>query len=350
MNLVVLGGGQQGRVIALDLARALPAARVTVADVRDPGLAEAGIRWTCADLADLATLERTIAANDLAVGALPSAIGFAAMRAAIAARRPIVDVSFSAEDPLTLDAEARRAGVLVVPDCGLAPGLSHLLAGRFAARHGAPERLVIRVGGVAEDAARPYGYLVTWSLADLLEEYTRPARIRRRGAIIELPALAELETVTIPGAGQMEAFLSDGLRTLLHTLPGVRDMEEKTLRWPGHAAAIGPLLASERLAEVFRAQCVAEPPRDRVVLQVVAEWKDARREAVLLDRYDPASGLTAMARTTALTTATVARLAAEGGIAGSGVQPLERVAASEAACRFITGALGERGVRITLPD
>jgi saccharopine dehydrogenase-like NADP-dependent oxidoreductase len=237
-----------------------------------------------------------------------------------------------------------------VPDCGLAPGLSHLLAGRFAARHGTPRRLVIRVGGVAEDASRPYGYVVTWSLPDLVEEYTRPARIVRNGAITAVPALAELERVHIEGAGEMEAFLSDGLRTLLFTMPDVRDMEEKTLRWPGHVEQIRPLLASGRLVEEFRVQCVVQPPRDRVVMSVEAEWDGARREATLLDRFDPVTGLTAMARTTALTTATVARLAATGGLQGSGVLPLERVARDESACRFIAGALVERGVTLSLPD
>ena len=350
MKILVLGGGQQGRVVAGDLATALPAASMTVADVRDPGLRAANLKWLEADLSDPTVLARTIHAHDLAVGALPSRIGFAAMRAAIEARRPMVDVSFSAEDPLELDDAARAAGIPIVPDCGLAPGLSHLLAGRFASRHGIPRRLVIRVGGVAEDPARPYGYVVTWSLPDLVEEYTRPARILRGGALATAPALAEIERVTIAGAGEMESFLSDGLRTLLFTMPGVRDMEERTLRWPGHVDAIRPLLASGRLEAEFRERCVADPPRDLVVMSVEAEWEGVRREATLTDRFDAVTGLTAMARTTALTTATVARLAATGGLTVPGVQPLERVASDERACRFIAGALTERGVRISLPD
>ena len=350
MKILVLGGGQQGRVIAGDLAAALPDAAVTVADLKDPGLPAANVRWQAADLSDVNALAKLLEGHDLGVGALPAAIGFLAMRAAIDARRPMIDVSFSAEDPLALDGDARRAGIAIVPDCGLAPGLSHLLAGRFAARHGTPNRLVIRVGGVAEDASRPYGYVVTWSLPDLLEEYTRPARIVRNGAIIAAPALAELERVHIEGAGEMEAFLSDGLRTLLVTLPGVREMEEKTLRWPGHVEQIRPLLASGTLLEEFRAKCVIDPPRDRVVMSVEAEWDGTRRSATLLDRFDPRTGLTAMARTTALTTATVARLAATGGLTGAGVLPLERVARDEGACTFITGALRERGVTISSAD
>ena len=247
MNLLVLGGGAQGRVIATDLARARPADTVTVADLRQPAMpALPNLRWIEADASDLTALARLIAAYDLAVGALPSRFGYGAMQAAIDARRNLVDVSFAAEDPLALDGAARRAGVSIAPDCGLAPGLSHLLAGDAYARFGAPERLEILVGGVAQDASRPYGYVVTWSLDDLVEEYTRPARITRGGEVVELPVFAELVNETVDGAGTMESFLSDGLRTLLFTLPRVRDMEEKTLRWPGHVGGHPAALDARR--------------------------------------------------------------------------------------------------------
>src|SRR5689334_12857434 len=169
MKIVVLGGGAQGRVIATDLARSLPADQVTVADVRRPDL-PAGVGYVEADASDKAALAKLIAGYDLAVGALPSRFGFGAMEAAIEARKPLVDVSFAAEDPLSLDDRARKAGVAIAVDCGLAPGLSHLLCGDLHARRGAPEKLEILVGGVAQDKTRPYGYVVTWSLDDLVEE------------------------------------------------------------------------------------------------------------------------------------------------------------------------------------
>src|SRR5439155_20257809 len=202
----------------------------------------------------------------LVVGAVTARLGFGAMRAAIEARRPLVDVSFSAENPLALDAEARRASVAIVPDCGLAPGLSHLLVGRAVAEHGTPDEVVIYVGGVAQDPSRPFGYVVTWSVDDLLEEYLRPARIRRDGRTVEAPVFSEYERVRFEGAGEMEAFLSDGLRTLIDTHPEIRDMSEKTLRWPGHVEAIRPLLAEGRLVETIRARCTLDPPEDLVVL------------------------------------------------------------------------------------
>jgi len=346
MRIVVLGGGAQGRVIASDLARSLKGAQVTVADLREPPLGGLpNLRWEAADLADATALARLIAANDLAVGALPSHLGFAAMRAAIDAGRNMVDVSFCAEDALRLDAEARRAGVAIVPDCGLAPGLSHLCVGRAAA-DGLPEEVVIDVGGVAEDANRPYGYVVTWSLPDLEEEYRRPARIVRDGRVQSVPAFSERVEEEIPGVGRMEAFLTDGLRTLVETLPGVPSMVERTLRWPGHVAAVRPLLASGRLVEELRARCTADPPLDLVVLRVRVRRGGRTIERRMVERYDPASGLTAMARTTALTTSACAQIAATGGLAEPGVQPLERVGRDARRFDAIVARLALSGVRL----
>ena len=350
MNLLILGGGQQGRVIASDLARSLPAAHVDVADVREPRLpALPNLRWVEADLSDRSAVARLMHAHDLAVGALPSRLGFGVMQAAIDAGRPLVDVSFCAEDPLSLDADARAAGVAILPDCGLAPGLSHLCCGHAAAQ-GPLEELVIYVGGVAQDATRPYGYVVTWSLDDLLEEYVRPARLVRGGAPLTLPAFAELEQVRVEGVGEMEAFLSDGLRTLIDTLPGIPDMAEKTLRWPGHVAAVRPLVESGRLIEEFRAHCVVEEPRDLVALMVRVRWRNRAARMTLVDRWDDTTRLTAMSRTTALTTSVTAQLVAGGGASRPGVHPLERVGFDEVAYRFLVGELARRGVELRWQD
>lgn len=346
MKLIVLGGGQQGRVIAGDLARSLPAAEVVVADVAPrPAKLEARIGWIEADLSDATILARTIGGADLAVGALPSHLGDLAMRAAIDARRPLVDVAFAPEDPLRHDRAARDAGIAIVPDCGLAPGLSHLFAGRLL-EAGAMDDLTILVGGVAADPDAPYGYVVTWSVDDLLEEYVRPARVVRDGRVVERPAFEELETLEIEGLGTMEAFLSDGLRTLLALPDPPRSMSEKTLRWPGHAAQVRPLVERGTLVAELLARCSADPPRDVVALSVRARRGGVTEEIAFVDRYDPASRLTAMARTTALTTASVARLAAGGGVRGSGVLPLERLAGDAGVFEFVSASLAERGIAV----
>src|SRR5262245_9203121 len=271
MKILVLGGGQQGRVIATDLAYKVANTHVDVADVREPEWPERGnLRWLETDLSNVTELARRMREYDLAVGALPSRLGYSAMQAAIEARRPLVDVSFSLEDPLTLDLDARRAGVAIYPDCGLAPGLTHLCAGH-ASTDGTPDEITMYVGGVAQDRTRPYGYIVTWSLEDLLEAYVRPARVVRDGRPTTLPAFSDLDRVQVPGVGEMESFLSDGLRTIIATMPEVQMMSERTLRWPGHADAVRPLVESGRFVNEFRDKCTAQPPRDLVVMMTVVK-------------------------------------------------------------------------------
>jgi saccharopine dehydrogenase-like NADP-dependent oxidoreductase len=346
MKILVLGGGQQGRVIAIDLSYKVNNAHVDVADVREPVLPVRGnLRWIETDLADVSALARRMREYDLAVGALPSRLGFGAMQAAIEARRPLVDVSFTSEDPLALDGDARRAGVAIFPDCGLAPGLTHLCAAH-ATMVGTPDEITMYVGGVAQDRTRPYGYVVTWSLEDLLEEYVRPARVVRDGRPASLPPFADLDRVQVPGVGEMESFLSDGLRTLIATMPDVRTMSERTLRWPGHAVAVRPLVESGRFLEEFHDKCVSNPPRDLVAMMTVVKRGPQVQRATLIDRYDEDSRLTAMSRTTALTTSAVAQWIAGGGGGEPGVRPLELVGHDVRAYAAITGALEKHGVRI----
>jgi len=346
-RILVLGGGAQGRVIAGDIAASLPDAQVAVADVRRPTLPpRQNLEWIEVDCSNRETIARLLAAHDLGVCALPSRLGFGALEAAIEAKRSMVDVSFAAEDPLSLDAAARAAGVTLAPDCGLAPGISNLIVGHAVAVRGVPSELMIYVGGVAADPSAPFGYVITWSIDDLLEEYTRPARIVQDGAIVSMPVFSGMETIDIEGVGAMEAFYSDGLRSLMHTVPGVPTMGEKTLRWPGHAAAVQPLVASGTLVKTLREQCSADPARDLVVLRVRLLWGDDEVAWNMTDRFDAASGRTAMSRTTALTTSVVAQLAAAGGLGPAGVRPLERVAADEKAFRFVRDALAERRVRL----
>ncbi len=349
-RILVLGGGAQGRVIAGDLARALPEAAVTVADVRRPELpARANLAFVEADLSDGAHAARLIAGHDLAVGALPSRFGYAAMQAAIEAKRPMVDVSFCAENPLALDAGARAAGIPILPDCGLAPGLSHLAVGRASAS-ARPDEVMIYVGGVAQDRTKPYGYVITWSLDDLEQEYVRPARIVDGGRPVTVPVFSGMESIDIDGAGTMEAFYSDGLRTLIDTMPGVPRMGEKTLRWPGHVAAVKPLVESGGFAAEFRARCTSPEPRDLVAMLVRVRHGEREQRMTLVDRRDDATGLTAMSRTTALTTSTIAQLVASGGVRGTGVLPLERIGPDAPAYDFITGRLGRHGIRLDWSD
>lgn len=329
-KILILGGGRQGRVIATDLATDY---QVTVADLQPVALH--GVSCVQADLAEASEIERLASESDLVVGALPAELGFAAAEAAIGARRSYVDVAFFAEDAATLNAQAQEAGVAVVPDCGLAPGISNLLVGRALAVRAA-KQVHIQVGGVAADRERPFGYVMTWSPADLMDEYKRPARIRRGGKVVSLPVFSDMEQIDIHGVGVLEAFLTDGLRTLLSL--DVPEMTEKTLRWPGHVEAIRPLLEDGTLQQRLLADC--QSGDDLVAFRVQVD----QQVVTMVDR--PQAGLSAMARTTALTCATFARLAAEGGVRETGVVPPEVIGRDIEAYRFVLERLARHGIRL----
>lgn len=332
-KILVLGGGRQGRVIAEDLS---DKHSVTVADVRPIRID--GITTVTADLSDAPTVTAMMREHDLAVGALPAQLGFAAAKCAIEAGVNYVDVAFFAEDVGQLDAAARAKGISIVPDAGLAPGLSNLIVGRALAIADR-EEVHIMVGGVAVDKTKPYGYVISWSPADLLDEYIRPARIISEGKVTTVPALTGLEIVTIPGVGEMECFYTDGLRTLLEMK--VREGSEKTLRWPGHVAAIQPLMKNGTFIEELETKC--KEGDDLVVFRIQAD----DQVVTMVDRAK--DGMSAMARTTALTCAAFARWAAEGKVRDKGVVTPEKLGADPVAYRFIMDAVAKRGIVFNPP-
>jgi saccharopine dehydrogenase-like NADP-dependent oxidoreductase len=235
-KVLVLGGGTIGSAIAMDMGRR-GEWRVTVADLSRDRLAtvtaQCSVRTERRDLSQADAVTALAAEHDLVIDALPSAMGFEALRTVIASGRPAIDVTFMPENALELDSLARERGVAVVVDCGIAPGLSHILAG-FAARELAPcERIDIYVGGLPIDRRWPYEYKAGFSTYDVIEEYVRPARVVEGGHVVVKEALSEPERVDIPGIGVLEAALTDGLRSLIVTL-NVPFMQEKTLRYPGH--------------------------------------------------------------------------------------------------------------------
>lgn len=348
-RVLIAGCGAIGSAIAFDLARD-GTHDVTIADVDADRLqrasAQTGARTVLADLSQGGTLSRLASDHDLVVGALPSVLGCQSLSEAIAARRPMVDVSFMAEDPLALDARARDHGVTAVVDCGVAPGLSHMIVGFAATRMSSVERVAIYVGGLPAARGSLFDYKAPFSPFDVIEECVRPARIVEDGRVAVREALEEPELLHIDGFGEVEAFLTDGLRTLTRTIPS-RFMVEKTLRYPGHRAAMAAL----RDAGLFSTAAVEAGGRtirpidvtaallfprwqyedgepDLTILRVVVEGRregrDVRCTANLLDRYDAATGLRSMSRTTAFPAASVVRLI-ERHVFAPGVHPPEAV-------------------------
>lgn len=371
-RIAVLGGGLVGGVMARDLA-ADGTHEVTVVDRDDRVLAELArrmpIRTLGADLADAAAVRSLCAGFDLVVGAAPGFLGLSVLRAALEAGRNVVDISFMPEDARTLDGLARERGVTAVVDCGVAPGLSNLFCGRAQARLDRLERVRILVGGLPVARRWPWEYGAVFSPIDVLEEYTRPARFIEHGDLVVREALTEPSLLDLPGVGTVEAFNTDGLRSLLDTIhaPFVK---EQTLRWPGHIEKMRVLrhlglLSGEPVdvggakvrpidltARLLFPQWKLEPGEEELtVLHVEAEGRrrdqHVRLAWDLLDRTDRASGETSMARTTGFPATIVARLVLAGKLRRPGVHPPEVFGGDEALYEHMRGELRRRGVSFT---
>lgn len=369
MNVTVLGVGRIGRAIVRDLA-ADGAFHVTAADIAAESLKQVeGVRHVTAVRADLSRtdeIERVIAGADLVVGAVAGHMGYTTLERVLRSGKNIVDISFFDADPFDLDELAHTNGVTAIVDCGVAPGCSNLILGRMEAALDRTTRFTCYVGGLPVERRWPFEYRAPFSPIDVIEEYTRLARFRRDGRDVTLPALSEVERVDVPGVGTLEAFNTDGLRTLLATSQ-VPDMVEKTMRYPGHAAlmevlretgffrreytmvggvAVRPLELSAKL--LFRAWEFAPGEEDLTAMVVHVDGeRDGRRvrhSFTLLDRYDTATRTSSMARTTGYTCAAAVRLLAAGLYRRPGISPPEYLGRDARCYDFIMGDLAERNV------
>jgi saccharopine dehydrogenase-like NADP-dependent oxidoreductase len=372
VRATVLGGGMVGSLIARDLATE-PDCEVTVADVRAPVLerlkSRFGLRTVEADLGNPDKIKQVVADADVVVGALSSAIGLQTLRAVIEAKKPYCDISFMAEDAMSLSPLAAQAGVTAVVDCGVAPGVSNLMVGHAAAQLAPCERVEIYVGGLPVVRRWPFEYKAGFAPSDVIEEYTRPSRLVENGKLVIKEALSEPELLELPGVGTLEAFNTDGLRSLVHTLAGVPDMREKTLRYPGHIELMRVLrhlgLFSQQTIDVagqkvrpldvtsallFPKWTFEEGEADLTVLRVIVEGKQngatTRFTWDLLDYHDPASDTRSMSRTTGFPAAVMARWLATGRVQKPGVNPPELIGREPGVLDAMLRELERRGVKV----
>jgi lysine 6-dehydrogenase len=284
----------------------------------------------------------------------------------IAAGKDIVDISFFAEDSLRLDALAREKGIVAIVDCGVAPGCDNLILGDAERRFEAITDFRCLVGGLPVVRTWPWEYKAVFSPSDVLEEYVRPARYVREGREVVMPALSEPELVELPGVGTLEAFNTDGLRSLITTMK-VPNMIEKTMRYPGHidkirvlresgffssepitvaGAAVRPLDLTSRL--LFPAWHLEEGEADLTVMRVEVEGARAGRRVRecfdLLDYYHKASGTTSMARTTGYTCTAAVRALGAGLYRHKGISPPEYLGRESKCHEFIMAELAARGI------
>jgi lysine 6-dehydrogenase len=372
-NAVVLGAGMVGSVMAADLASDF---EVVIADANPAALeravARTGGRATkvIADLSDPQQVRDVVASADIVLGALASRVGFGVLRAVIEAGKNYVDISFMPENALQLDALAKEHGVTAVVDCGVAPGMSNLLSAHSASRMDRCDSIEIYVGGLPVERRWPFEYKAGFAPSDVIEEYTRPARYVVDGEIVVKEALSEPELMDFEGVGTLEAFNTDGLRSLVDTL-NVLDMKEKTLRYPGHIelmrvfretglfdqepievpsggglVAVKPLDVISKL--MFPKWTYEDDEADLTVMRITVEGETdgtgVRHTWDVLDYLDPDTGFTSMSRTTAFPCAIVARLVAAGELDTVGVLPPELFAKDRHIVDHILSELAGRNV------
>lgn len=367
-RIVMLGAGIVGSAIAADLARS--GYNVTAADLDNVALEKLkqayDIDTQCVDFTNPGVLKNLLRNADLVIGAAPGALGFALMNEVIRNGKNMVDISFCPEDFLELDQLAKDHGVTVVADMGVAPGMCNAILG-FHDQQMTVKRYKCIVGGLPEKRTWPLEYKSSWSPIDCIEEYTRPARMVRGGKMVTRPALSDAELVEFEEVGTLEEWNSDGLRSLLTTMPHIPDMVEKTLRYPGtinyiralrelgyfsyqeievNGKMISPIDLTARL--LFPLWKLDEGESEFTIMRVTVEGELGGRKSTvqydLFDRYDPQTDTLSMSRTTGYACTGVAQMLLKGMITVKGVLAPEMVGQNRENFTYLLHHLQERDV------
>ena len=328
---------------------------------------DTSIQPRVADLSDAATVLEVVAPADVVVGGLPGFMAKTALETVIRAGKNVVDIAFFPEDPFVLDDLAKEHGVTALVDFGVAPGMSNIFMGFHNAEMEQVERFECLVGGLPVVRDWPFEYKAGFSPADVLEEYTRPARYVENGRMVTRPALSDPEVVHFEGVGALESLNTDGLRTLATTMK-CPNMKEKTLRYPYHGrfmealrqigffdkepiqlngTEISPLAFTSAL--MFPHWTFEEGEEEFTVMRVEIEGQlpNGRHERVvydLLDRYDKEKGISSMARTTGYTCTAGVHLLADGMFTRKGICPPEYVGEDPICMEFVMAHLAAHGV------
>lgn len=364
MKVIVLGAGLIGKTIAKDLSNKF---EVTCADANLTALNEFSgtpVSTLSFDFNNEKQLKESIQPFDLVVGAVPGFMGYNVLKNIIEAGKNVVDISFFPENPLSLDQLAKKNNVVAIVDCGVAPGLCNILAGH----HDAESKInyyECLVGGLPTVRKWPYEYKAVFSPADVIEEYTRPARYVENGILVTREALSDAEYVEFENIGTLESFNTDGLRTMAVTMPHVKNMREKTLRYPGHielmrvlretgffdkneieinGTKISPLAFTSKL--LFPKWKLMKGEQDVTVMRVTIKNNTATYVYTLEDRADQLKGITSMARTTAYTCTAAVNLVLNKTYTQKGISPPEFVGAHNESFFEIINYLKERNVSL----
>jgi len=373
MKIAVIGAGMMGSAIAWDLARSEDVDEITVADISRERLSALKKRigdkgaTRRIDASDEAALGRLLKSNDVTVSALPHGAVHPVDVAAIESGARIVNTAFE-DEQMALDRRAKARGSVLIPGCGVAPGLSNILVAEGARSMDVAEEGHIYVGGLPQKPEPPLSYRLVFSVRGLIREYLT-ARVVRDGEVRSVDPFGEVRRVRFRRPiGELEGFFTDGLGSSIYSLRQLKELDERTLRYPGHAdkikflldagffssdtvtvegRAIRPVEVSEA---VLQKVLTRGDPEDLTVMRVEAVGsrggKRVRVTFELVDRYDEVNAVTSMGRTTGFTAAIVARMLGRGEIEGAGVLPPETALGAAGVRRLLT-ELGSKGVVVS---
>ena len=378
MKMLVLGAGLQGSACAYDLLQNPSITEVRLADKSvehlpaflEPYIGGERLKLITIDVKDPAAVKAAMGGVKSVMCAIPYYFNLPMTEAAIAAGAHFCDLGGNTEiveNQKQLDAKAAAAGVTVIPDCGLAPGMVNILAQLGIDRLDTTDSVRIFVGGLPQNPEGPLKYQIVYSIEGVLDYYTTLSWVVRDGKRVHVKALSEIEPIVFDApVGELEAFhTAGGLSTMGHRYEGkIPTMEYKTLRYPGHARIMEAirelgLLALEPVdvkgtKVVPRELAIAQmQPRltkknspDLVALRVVVTGtkggKPMTHSFELVDRFDAAHGISAMMRTTGYSLSITGQLQAEGAVKPVGVHTPDECMPGE---RYVT-ELGKRGVLI----
>ena len=365
-SIVVLGAGLVGKTIATDLSKKFKVTSVDLNQEALNSLLPIGIETRRLDITDLSALKNYIDQFDLVVGAVPGFLGFQTARAVIECGKNMVDISFFPEDPFLLHDLAKQQNVTIVTDCGVAPGMGNVILGHHHQQMKIDSYECL-VGGLPVVREWPYEYKAVFSPIDVIEEYIRPARYVQNKEVIVKEALSDPELIPFEGVGTLESWNSDGLRSLIKTMPDIPNMIEKTLRYPGCIEYLRVLRESgffsydevdirgtkvrpiDVTAKLLFPKWKLKPGEEEFTvmrIRIEGEEKGARKnyEYNLLDRTEKSTGTLSMARTTGYTCTGAVNLVLDGKFTRKGICPPEYLGEDENNFRFILEHLKARGV------
>ncbi len=368
-NIIVLGAGMVGSTIAIDLSKKH---HITLTDYNQEALNKAeqkcnDLSIQLLDVTDKNTLQQTIKKFDLVVCAVPGFLGFEALKSIIEAEMNVIDISFFSENSLELDALAKEKNITAIVDCGVAPGMDNVILGHYNEKMKLTDFECL-VGGLPKVKKWPFCYKAPFSPIDVIEEYTRPARYIENGKMITREALTDCEFVEFDKVGTLESFNSDGLRSIMFTMPHIKNMKEKTLRYPGHVeyvsvlkesgffntkeieingTKISPLDFTSKV--LFDEWKLGETEEEITVMRITVKGEnaDGKIEEIvytLHDEYCFETKTSSMARTTGYTASAAANLFLEGKFKEKGVFPPELVGKHEECFHYFLNYLKERNI------